>query len=560
MSGKDEEVIFSAGWSRNQPADSPSANQIRWLLGFRVGVISILFLSILLIQGTSEKILPLQHFYEIILGTYGLSLIFLILYVLRLPIRIQAILQLLGDIAIVTSMVYFTGGLYSPFSFLYLAVIVSGAIILRGGGLIFAGLSAIAYGGLIDLIFFEVLKNPPNLGGSISLPSTPRVISQLMIHIIGFILLAILVSYMAENLRRTRSHLREAEERSRRLEAVTEHVVRSVNAGIIATDLRGIVLHINPAGLKILHPPKDGTTLNEILPLEEQNLSAQLARIRSTRSPLRLTARHKLSGQSLGLTIGPLEDDTGEIVGFIFNFQDLTQVQALQEQQRQQERMAATGEMAARMAHEIKNPLAGISGSAQMLASMQAMEGNQTRLLEIIVQESHRLSSILDTYLDYSRPESLQPRVLDIVPLLKDWLQLFKASEELLPGHKISLSVPDSALLLGHEELLKQIFWNLARNAIAAMQEQGLLEISIEPAPGRIQLNFRDSGSGMSEEIRRQAFEPFISNRKGGTGLGLAIVYNAVERHEGRIEIESCCGEGTTVRIELPQRINEDEL
>jgi len=550
--------LISAGGPRVSPAVSPTPGMLRWLLGLRIVVISTLFLGILLIQGSSEQILPLQHFYEVILLTYGLSLIYIGLYLVRFSLRSQTIVQLVGDTAVITALVYYTGGIFSPFSFLYLTVILSGAITLRGGGLIFAGLSAVAYGGLIDLIVFKVLKTPANLGGATTLPAPPRILSQLLIHIVGFVLVALLVSYLAENLRTARVRLIEVQERSRRLEAVTEHVVRSVSAGIIATDLEGGILHINPAGQRILNLPESSENISDVLPLKGQSLGASLGRIRSTGAALRINAHHQVTGQSLGLTIGPLEDDRDDIVGFIFNFQDLSQIEAIQEQQRQQERMAAVGEMASRMAHEIKNPLAGISGSAQMLASSQGLGDRQQRLLRILVDESERLSKILDDYLDYSRSETQEPTLCDLAAVLKECIELLRGSEELRPDHELVYQGLKSAPILAHEHLLRQIFWNISRNALAAMPEGGRFEVELKEIPGRLLLSFQDTGEGMDEMTSRQAFEPFVSKTPGGTGLGLAIVYNAVERLEGRIEIESCPGQGTTLRIELPQRLYEE--
>jgi len=558
MSPRDASAFETAGGHEAAPAVSPSVNALRWLLGLRIVVISTLFLGILLIQGSSEQILPLQHFYEVILSTYGLSLAYIVVYALRLPLRLQIIMQLVGDICVITTLVYFTGGIYSPFSFLYLTVIVSGAITLRGGGPIFAGLSAVAYGGLIDLIVFKVLKTPPNLGGATGLPPIPRILSQLMIHVVGFVLVAILVSYLADNLRKARIRLMEVQERSRKLEAVTQHVVRSVNAGIIATDLGGHILHINPAARRILSPPDDADEITHVLPLKNRSLKSSLARVRSTASPVRFNAHHQLTGQSLGLTIGPLEGDAGDIVGFIFNFQDLSQVEAIQDEQLRQERMAAVGEMASRMAHEIKNPLAGISGSAQMLASTGGLGEREHHLLQILVDESQRLSKILDNYLDYSRTEVLEPTVCDLSAILRECMELLRTSKELHPDHHLKFHGPEKAPILAHEHLLRQIFWNLARNALAAMPEGGSLKIELEDLPGKFVLLFRDTGRGMPDKIRHQAFEPFVSYRPGGTGLGLAIVYNAVERHEGRVEIESSSGQGTTVRVELPQRLHEE--
>ena len=184
------------GGARAPLAVTPSVNSLRWLIGLRLVVVSTLFLGVLIIQVNTQILLHLKHFYGLILLSYGLSLCYLVIHLRGLSTRLQAITQLLGDIALVTGFVYFTGGLYSPFSFLYLTVIVVGAVLLRGGGLIFAGLSAIAYGVLVDLMIFGVLPIPANLAGFEIPISTSRVLYQIMIHVVGFVLVAFLVSYL----------------------------------------------------------------------------------------------------------------------------------------------------------------------------------------------------------------------------------------------------------------------------------------------------------------------------------------------------------------------------
>ncbi len=226
MIERPERQSTTTGGATTPPVVSPSPTTLRWFLGLRLVVISTLFLGILLIQATSPLILPLKHFYGIILATYALSLGYLVLHLIGFSPKLQAIIQLVGDIGIVTGLVYFTGGFHSPFSFLYLAVIVAGAVIIRGGGLIFAGLSAIAYGLLVDLMVFNLLPIPPNLTGIQVSPSLPRILAQLMINIVGFVLVAVLVSYLSESLRLARSRLREEIERAQRLAAVTDHFVR----------------------------------------------------------------------------------------------------------------------------------------------------------------------------------------------------------------------------------------------------------------------------------------------------------------------------------------------
>ncbi len=555
MTERPQKHSTTTGGATTPPVVAPSPATIRWFLGLRLVVISTLFLGILLIQATTPLILPLKHFYGIILTTYALSLGYLVLHLVGLAPKLQAFIQLVGDIGIVTGLVYFTGGFHSPFSFLYLTVIVAGAVIFRGGGLIFAGLSAIAYGLLIDLMVFGILPIPPNLGGvQVSLP-LPRILTQLLINVVGFALVAVLVSYLTESLRAARSRLSEEIERAQRLAAVTDHVVRSVAAGIVATDLNGRVLHLNPAGCLILglapEARPEGMDLDEVMPLADHTWGLLYTRARSL-SSIRIEDNHRTTGVRLGLTLGPLKDESQNLAGFIISFQDLSEIEGAATRQRMQERMAAVGEMAARMAHEIKNPLAGISGSAQMLASREGSDHKTTRLLRILVDESQRLSTILDNFLDYSRPSHGSRHQCDLTLLLTDSADLLRRSDLLKPDHHIELILPESLVLLGEEPLLRQMFWNLARNALEAMPDGGTLTITGEDLPGVLVLTFSDTGIGMSEDVRKHAFEPFVTSTPGGTGLGLAVVYNVVEQHNGTIEIDSTPGVGTTLKIAMP--------
>jgi two-component system sensor histidine kinase PilS (NtrC family) len=539
------------------PVAAPSPNALRWLLGLRLVVVSTLFVGVLVIQLNTQLILQLKYFYGLILLSYGLSLGYLILHIRGVSPRVQAIVQLLGDIAVVTGFVYFTGGLYSPFSFLYLTVIVVAAVLLRGGGLIFAGLSAIAYGVLVDLMVFGVLPIPPNLAGFEVPLSASRVLSQIMIHVVGFALVALLVSYLGESLRTAHTRLEEESERATQFVALTDHVVRSVGAGIVAADLDGKVLHVNPAGGRILGVANDddmiGRALRDVMPLEDRDWDQLKIRARS--QPLeRLTATLQATETRLGLSVGPLRDEQGSTVGFIVNFQDLTELEIETERRRMQERMAAIGEMASRMAHEIKNPLASISGSAQVLAKVGEGDETAARLLHIVVDESRRLSGILDGFLDYARPRQATHQPCDLSVMLRDCLDLLRSSDEIRDHHRLDLDVPDQLVVHGDDHLLRQLFWNLSRNALQAMPDGGKLRITATAYDASVVLKWSDNGVGMDPEIRRRAFEPFVTSHPDGTGLGLAVVYAAVEDHGGSIDIDSIPGEGTTITVELPCR------
>jgi two-component system sensor histidine kinase PilS (NtrC family) len=555
MDERSQKAADLGGRAVTTASQLPSQRALRWLIGLRLVVISTLFLGILLIQINSQRILPLRNFYGLIFFSYSLSLLYLIFFSRKIPTRIQSWIQLLGDIAVVTGFVYFTGGPYSPFSFLYLTVIAVAAILMRGGGLIFAGVSAVAYGLLVDLMVFEVLPVPENLTGiQIALP-TSRVLIQLLTNVVGFVLVALLVSYLGESLRSAHSRLQEEAERTKRFVAMTDHMVRSVGAGIVATDLDGRVLHLNPAGARILAITDPDAALEskieDVILLEDQSWALLKTRAR-TQSVVRLEGSSVSTGLKLGMTIGPLADENNNVVGFIVTFQDLSEIKVEAERQRMQERMAAVGEMSARMAHEIKNPLASISGSAQVLASAGNLDDNGQRLLHILVDESRRLSGILDGFLEYARPGAATFGPCDLSAMLQDCVKLLERSDEQKDDHQLKLTVADGLVLRGEEHLLRQVFWNLSRNALQAMPEGGELEISASMKNGRVVLRWRDNGVGMTEEIRRQAFEPFVTTRPGGTGLGLAVVYAAVAEHNGTVSIDSAPGSGTTVTVELP--------
>ncbi|MBD3854352.1 MAG: PAS domain-containing sensor histidine kinase, partial [Acidobacteria bacterium] len=210
------------------------------------------------------------------------------------------------------------------------------------------------------------------------------------------------------------------------------------------------------------------------------------------------------------------------------------------------------GEMAARMAHEIKNPLASISGSAQVLDSAKMLDDKGQRLLRILIDESRRLSGILDGFLEYTRPHRAAFSPCDLSAILRDCINLLDRSDEHRDDHQLRLSIPQDLVFRGEEHLLRQIIWNLSRNALQAMPDGGELEISAECNADSVVLRWRDTGIGMTEEVRRQAFEPFVTTRPGGTGLGLAVVYAAVAEHGGTIAIDSAPGGGTVVTVDLP--------
>jgi two-component system sensor histidine kinase PilS (NtrC family) len=235
-------------------------------------------------------------------------------------------------------------------------------------------------------------------------------------------------------------------------------------------------------------------------------------------------------------------------------FQDLTHWRKLREELRLKDRMAAVGEMAAGLAHEIGNPLAAISGSVQMLAGAPANETAQRRLVEILLKESQRLDRTIKGFLRFARPKDRSNIPFDIAHLLAENFELLKNSEEVSARHTLEIELdPPSAHLLGDPDQVSQIFWNLARNSLRAMPEGGILRVVGALGENAYLFQMIDTGRGMSEEQRANLFHPFRSFFDGGTGIGMAIVYRIVQDHGGRLHVDSRPGGGTTITVELPR-------
>jgi two-component system sensor histidine kinase PilS (NtrC family) len=214
--------------------------------------------------------------------------------------------------------------------------------------------------------------------------------------------------------------------------------------------------------------------------------------------------------------------------------------------------------MAASIAHEIRNPLAAMRGSIQMLRSEMNTDPSQVELMEIILRESDRLNRIITDFLNYARPRSIVQSPVDVAELLHQTFALLRHSPEINEKQRIVEELPDVPLVIDADAgQLKQVFWNLARNALTAMPDGGTLLAQVETnSHNRVRIAFSDTGKGMTPEQVEHLFEPF-SSTTGGTGLGLSIVYQIVRDHGGTINVRSLEGQGTTITVELPMG-NED--
>jgi two-component system sensor histidine kinase PilS (NtrC family) len=259
----------------------------------------------------------------------------------------------------------------------------------------------------------------------------------------------------------------------------------------------------------------------------------------------------------VGLTATHLETPGGR-AGLLFTFQDVTAIKKLERDAAIQQRLAAVGEMAAGIAHEIRNPLASMSGSIQILRQELPLSSEQEQLMDIVLRESERLNTTIRSFLAYARPQRFQIARFDVGRALNDTALLLRNSAEVLEGHEIAVDVPTTDLWYEADEgQIKQIIWNLATNGLRAMPHGGRLRLvgAQDPSSDGVVLTVRDDGIGIPPEELDALFQPFHGTFAKGSGLGLAIVYRIVSDYNGEIQVSSQPGAGTTVSVRLPARV-----
>jgi len=545
--------------SSNPSVASRLGRSLRWLIAIRLVVITSVVLPYLLVQLTGPNSLPTFDLLYLLAGlTYLASLGYIaLLYLLPRRSEIQAYVQFAGDLLLVTGLVAFFGGIGSPFSLFYLVVImVASVLVRRRAGVIVATAAYLLYAGLMLGLARGVVPatGPP-------LPSTEvawRLPYNLAVHLFGFYAVAFLTAVLAESARRAEAELELQRGSLANLEVFHRDVVQSISTGLATTDLEGVVTSVNRAALEILGLAESdlvGQPVERLALLSREEWSNLLSAIRGGHRSSRTEkeVRRGADVVPIGFSLSPLTDAAGVVAGTILVFQDLTQWRRLQEELRVKDRMAAAGELAAGIAHEVGNPLAAISGSVQLLSSALPATDSQRKLLDIILKESHRLDRTIKGFLRFARPKERASNRFDVARLLAENLELLRNSEEATGRHAFEAEFdPPSAILLGDSDQISQIFWNLARNALRAMPDGGTLRLAGRLAADTYRIEFHDTGRGMTEEERARLFQPFQSMFDGGTGIGMAIVYRIVQEHGGRVGVESRPGQGTHITIELP--------
>jgi two-component system sensor histidine kinase PilS (NtrC family) len=490
---------------------------------------------------------------------YLASLLYLAL--LRLAPRrhpLNAHVQFLGDLLLITALVYHTGGITSPFSLFYLVIIaVASTLLRRQAGFTVATTAYLLYAATLLAIYFGKLPAPEAQQQA----DDPiyRLTYNLVVHFVGFYAVAVLTSLLAGRASRAEQELEEKSETLADLQVVHRDVIQSIHSGLATTDLDGRITSLNRAGEEILGRQEAelvGRPAQELLgPQRWAELTRRHSGAPALLEPSRSQAEMQRHGGTVyvGFSLSPLTDAAGIQRGWNVIFQDLTHWRELEEQVRLKDRMAAVGELAAGIAHEIGNPLAAISGSVQMLSRSAAGDPQQEKLLGILLKESQRLDRTIKGFLRFARPRERSTVEFDVARLLAENFELLRNSDEVSDRHRLHLDLePPSSHLHADPDQVSQVFWNLARNALKAMPDGGDLRVEGVRLDGVYRLSVQDTGRGMSERQRANLFHPFQSFFDTGTGIGMAIVYRIVKDHGGDLKVDSSEDHGTRITVELP--------
>jgi two-component system sensor histidine kinase PilS (NtrC family) len=519
---------------------------LQWLVKTRIIVLTFLLGIELAITQFTPTLLPTRAFVSTIVLWYTIALFYVLILSFWQETRAQAVIQVLTDLALATLLIEYTGGIDSSLNFLYpLIVIVSSILLPRTWAYLTAMLAFLLYGSVLEFNYFGVITSY-----SASRPDMKSLQAIILINLFAYLMVAYLATQLANKLRQVRVELQDTSGALNDLRILHENIIQSISGGIITTGPDGHITLVNQAGQRLLEQTENellGKPISQLfidpLPhVEKDRAHGEVRRIASNN--YRKTFRVIVSTLNV--------PDRGSL-GYVYNFDDLTEIRRLEREVRIQDRLAAVGRLAAGIAHEIRNPLTSIAGSVQMLNSISSLTEEQAMLVDIVTRESERLNNIITDFLAYSRGKQYQFDRVDLVPLVEDTLTLLdnRLIAQNTGIHIVRKFQVKEAVVMADGDKLKQVFWNFCENAVRAMKGGGTLTVSIEAVGQDWQINFADTGPGMSPQQTERIFEPFQSGFEGGTGLGLAIVYQIVQAHDGKVWARSKEGQGTTFVLRL---------
>ncbi len=523
-------------------------------------VVTLIFLvsTIILKLGDSNAISRLQFngIVELMLLSCIFSAVSLLVLRLNLWLGPLTSLQIIWDVLFVTLLLTLTGGISSPYSFLYLLAIMSAGMLLNYKQALYtAGLCIILYGAMVDMQYYGLLKVMGLSPEAAQQLGDVAIFYTLFLHLVGFVLAAVMGSHLAERARLTEHALRVTEVNYEELKQLHSTIVENLESGLLTVTSEGLIRVFNPYIEKltgITQAKAYGRSIGSVFPLlkiGENYIQGEFCYRSHEGEPL-----------IIGYTTVPFRNLQGELSGLIVTLKDMTGFKQMELALKRSDRLAALGELSARMAHEIRNPLAAISGSVQLLSENGCLRDHESRLLSIVMRESERLNGLISDFLLYARPTPPRSVFFRIRKMLLE-IQTLLVADSRFENIRFVINVPEELQAFADAGQLQQVLLNLLLNAAESMPAGGELTVTagINPvsetgatSSEMLRIQVADLGTGMDEDTIRHLFEPFWSTKPSGSGLGLATVYRIVEGHGGIVFAEQREGGGTVVTILLP--------
>jgi two-component system sensor histidine kinase PilS (NtrC family) len=457
-----------------------------------------------------------------------------------LSIRPLLYCQLTFDILMITLLVYLSGGIISPFYFLYILPIIVAAIFLaRRDTVIMATFSFISFGILSDLLYLGVIPYYPNIdAGEVSMGTF---IYNLLMSFIAFAAISIMSSYYFERIRKTGNQLKSIQDNLQDMILLNNSVIEKMENGFITADTEGRIISYNAKAAHLLRLKKADNVFELLL------IKTELPKIHKTwQDNTPYYFEKKLHKFDLGISVSQIKKVSTFENLIVFLITDLSAIKEIEKKLQEKEHLALIGGMAAGIAHEIRNPLASISGSVQFLRQELSLDNEIKNLMDIIVSESARLSAFIEEFLNFSKQMPMEIAEFDLAPLLDEVVGI------------ISLNLRDVRFLKKYNrehwvvadiKKIRQLVWNLLNNAVKALNEKGEIEINLFRVAGTVHLSIKDFGVGMDSSEMQKIFIPFYSKFAFGIGLGMTIVKQIVDDHGFKMEIKSEKKLGTEVVI-----------
>ena len=532
-------------------------DKLKWLMGIRVAVVTLTLGVLIYFQiGKSTQAIP--AYYSLIVATYLLTILYSTLIKRIERLVLFAYFQIGGDILFETALVALTGGVESPFSLLYIiSITAASALLSRPGGLAAASVAGILYGAVVDIQYY---RSTYEMFPLLSLPRVtdlpvPEIFYNLSINVLGFLMVGYLSGTLGERLEKKARDLTELQE-------IHRFILESIDSGVFTTDSEGRITSFNKKAEAVT-----GYAKAEVRGWLWWDVFAWPDHVRDHFLPAtvrggieEMSARKDGRKILLGMNLSTLYDEQGIPIGMVGVFQDISLQKKMEEENRRRQWLAKIGEVSAGMAHEIRNPLAALSGSMQVLRKDLRPSDDNRPLLDMALRETERLGGIVSDFLQYARPCQLNLKECDVNELIGHTVSMLEQTPEYSGRIRfIRRLSPERVMALLDPDQMQQVCWNLGLNACQAMPGDGALTVSTHRVSGggegdgdAVDIVFEDTGQGILNEHRDKIFDPFFTTKEEGTGLGLSVVHRIMEDHRGRVQVESAEGMGTRVRLTLP--------